>query len=170
MKVLAFQADQVAGQTCGYFPDSTANTFDKLNVRQGRYDIWGPLHFITAVDGGGNPLGTSNPGRGGQRRGQAFVNLVTLPAGDDPQRRPEESVIPAAASGARRRPVRDAVQSHHRGRPPGLLRPARAVRLLLGVARHRRGDDVNLHRVHDGHRLRRLSHPYLPLRLLRGNQ
>jgi hypothetical protein len=24
-------------------------------VRQGRYDIWGPLHMVVAVDGSGNP-------------------------------------------------------------------------------------------------------------------
>jgi ABC-type phosphate transport system substrate-binding protein len=81
VKVLAFQSDEVADQTCGYFPDSTANTFDKLNVRQGRYDIWGPLHFITAVDAGGNPLSTSAPGTAGNAAVAAFANLVSLPAG-----------------------------------------------------------------------------------------
>jgi ABC-type phosphate transport system substrate-binding protein len=81
VKVLAFQSDQVADQTCGYFPDSTANTFDKLNVRQGRYDIWGPLHFITAVSGG-VPVSTSNPTDAPTNAAVAeLVNLVSLPAG-----------------------------------------------------------------------------------------
>jgi len=52
LKILAFQAKN---QTCGYLPDSDATHFDKINVRQGRYDIWGPLHMVTAVDGSGKP-------------------------------------------------------------------------------------------------------------------
>jgi len=52
LKVLAFQA---ADQKCGYLPDSDATHYDKINVRQGRYDIWGPIHLLTAVDGSGNP-------------------------------------------------------------------------------------------------------------------
>jgi hypothetical protein len=54
-KILAFQAK---GQECGYLPDSAssgAGSRDKLNVREGRYDIWGPEHFYTAVDGSGVP-------------------------------------------------------------------------------------------------------------------
>jgi hypothetical protein len=50
VKVLAFQAKN---QDCGYLPDSDSTHFDKINVRQGRYDIWGPLHMVTAVDGTG---------------------------------------------------------------------------------------------------------------------
>jgi ABC-type phosphate transport system substrate-binding protein len=53
IKPLAFQANE---QECGYYPDSDLSHFDKLNVRQGRYAIWGPLHFVTNVDGKGNPL------------------------------------------------------------------------------------------------------------------
>jgi hypothetical protein len=52
LKILAFQAKD---QSCGYLPDSDATHFDKINVRQGRYDIWGPLHLVAAVDGSGNP-------------------------------------------------------------------------------------------------------------------
>lgn len=43
---LAFQAK---GQSCGYWPDSTSSAKDKLNVRTGKYDIWGPLHMYTKV-------------------------------------------------------------------------------------------------------------------------
>ena len=53
LKMLAFQAK---GQSCGYTPSSTASTLDMINVRQGRYAIWGPLHFIVNVDSSGNPL------------------------------------------------------------------------------------------------------------------
>lgn len=49
---LAFQAK---GQTCGYWPDSSSSSKDKLNVRNGKYDIWGPLHMYAAVDNKGKP-------------------------------------------------------------------------------------------------------------------
>jgi hypothetical protein len=41
---------QHTGQSCGYLPDSNATTFDKANVREGRYAIWGPLHFMANLD------------------------------------------------------------------------------------------------------------------------
>ena len=43
VKALAYQAP---GQSCGYTPDLTAATFDKQNVRDGHYQIWGPLHML----------------------------------------------------------------------------------------------------------------------------
>lgn len=92
VKILAFQAK---GQTCGYLPDSTASSFDKRNVREGRYDIWGPLHFITAVSGG-KPVSTSNPGTG-DAWVQAFVNLVTMPTGTILSAAQKMAVISAAA-------------------------------------------------------------------------
>jgi ABC-type phosphate transport system substrate-binding protein len=52
---------QHTGQTCGYLPDSTTTAFDKVNVREGRYAIWGPLHFITSVDVNGQPNGVHAP-------------------------------------------------------------------------------------------------------------
>jgi hypothetical protein len=54
VKILPFQA---TGQSCGYYPDSTSTQYDKLNVRQGRYAIWGPLHFVVNVDANGYPMG-----------------------------------------------------------------------------------------------------------------
>jgi hypothetical protein len=54
IKTLAFQA---TGQSCGYFPDSTENKGDKMNVRQGRYAIWGPAHLVTNIGADGNPKG-----------------------------------------------------------------------------------------------------------------
>lgn len=44
LKVLAYKAK---GQNCAYLPDSTATTYDKQNVRDGHYPIWGPVHFFT---------------------------------------------------------------------------------------------------------------------------
>ncbi len=60
LKPLAFQG---VGQDCGYYADSDLNLFDKINVRQGRYEIWGPEHFVSNVDASGkaiaNPSGTN---------------------------------------------------------------------------------------------------------------
>ena len=63
LKALAFQAkDPHTGgdQDCGYLPDSSSTAFDKLNVRQGRYAIFGPVHFVSNVDASGNPIPNTN--------------------------------------------------------------------------------------------------------------
>ncbi len=49
LRELAFQG---FGQGCGFWPDSTKNTKDKRNVRDGHYPLWGPLHFYTTLSGG----------------------------------------------------------------------------------------------------------------------
>jgi len=70
VKKLAYQH---TAQQCGYLPDSDADHFDKINVRDGRYALWGPLHFVFNVDGGGHPVdhtGHRNPAL------DAFVGLV----------------------------------------------------------------------------------------------
>jgi hypothetical protein len=46
---------QASGQRCGYLPDSTKNAFDKANVRDGHYPLWGYVHFFTPVGPGGVP-------------------------------------------------------------------------------------------------------------------
>ena len=53
LKVLAYEH---TGQGCGYLPDSDSLHTDRINVREGRYALWGPTHFIMSVDGSGNPL------------------------------------------------------------------------------------------------------------------
>ena len=50
VRTLAYQH---FGQTCGYWPDSSATSFDKRNVRSGQYWIWAPTHFYAYVDGTG---------------------------------------------------------------------------------------------------------------------
>jgi hypothetical protein len=40
-------AYQHFGQNCGYLPDSGVGSFDKKNVRDGHYAVWGPLHVFT---------------------------------------------------------------------------------------------------------------------------
>lgn len=49
IRSLAFQA---RGQSCAFWPDSTVNASDKVNVRDGHYPLWGPLHFFARVSGG----------------------------------------------------------------------------------------------------------------------
>jgi hypothetical protein len=53
IKVLAYQH---SSQECGFLPDSDSIHFDKINVRQGRYALWGPTHFIVHVDSAGTVL------------------------------------------------------------------------------------------------------------------
>lgn len=50
LNVLAFQAYK---QKHAYFPDSTATSFDKRNVRDGHYTIWSPTVYLAPVDGNG---------------------------------------------------------------------------------------------------------------------
>ncbi|HEY0464430.1 MAG TPA: hypothetical protein VGC79_09490 [Polyangiaceae bacterium] len=57
IRVLAFQD---TSQHCAVFPDSSSTARDKLNVRDGHYPIWGPLHLLLRVDGQGKPLNVSN--------------------------------------------------------------------------------------------------------------
>lgn len=47
------------GQNAGYWPDASATTFDKLNVRRGNYFLWGPGHFYALE--GANPGSIADP-------------------------------------------------------------------------------------------------------------
>ena len=53
VKTLAYQHYD---QSCGVYPDSTPSSFDKLNVRAGKYFLWTPGHYFTNVDSNGKPL------------------------------------------------------------------------------------------------------------------
>jgi ABC-type phosphate transport system substrate-binding protein len=50
LQALAFQGFK---QKFAYYPDSTSTSFDKKNVRDGHYVVWGPVHMIakTGTDG-----------------------------------------------------------------------------------------------------------------------
>jgi hypothetical protein len=48
LKILAYQHYK---QDCAWLPDSSSTSFDKKNVRDGHYPIWGPIHFYTKVTG-----------------------------------------------------------------------------------------------------------------------
>ena len=49
LRELAFQQH---GQTYGYLPDSNVDGFDKANVRDGHYPIWGAIHLLAATSNG----------------------------------------------------------------------------------------------------------------------
>jgi ABC-type phosphate transport system substrate-binding protein len=49
LKVLGYQH---YGQSCAYWPNSTATNFDKANIRDGHYPIWGPMHLLAKLEGG----------------------------------------------------------------------------------------------------------------------
>jgi hypothetical protein len=51
--LLGILAYQHTGQRCGYYPDRDASSNEKQNVRDGHYAIWGPMHFLTRIDGNG---------------------------------------------------------------------------------------------------------------------
>ena len=47
IKRLAFQS---YGETCALYPDSSFSSLDKFNVRNGLYQVWGPVHMLAKVD------------------------------------------------------------------------------------------------------------------------
>jgi ABC-type phosphate transport system substrate-binding protein len=49
LKILGYQH---YGQSCAYWPDSSVTSFDKANVRDGHYPIWGPLHMLARTVNG----------------------------------------------------------------------------------------------------------------------
>jgi hypothetical protein len=99
IKPLAFQATD---QDCGYYPDSDISHFDKINVREGRYAIWGPLHFVTNVDSKGNPLASpqasSNPVPSTSANVALVINAVTHSSLTSSSAPTLEQVITAEAS------------------------------------------------------------------------
>lgn len=66
VKSLAFRA---FGQHLAYWPDSSVTSYDKKNVREGRYAIWGFLHMLATV-----ASGASTPTSSGA---QYFISLIT---------------------------------------------------------------------------------------------
>ncbi|MFT3925645.1 MAG: hypothetical protein QM778_24100 [Myxococcales bacterium] len=53
VNVLAYRA---YGQRYAYYPDSSATSFDKRNVRDGHYVPWSPTVWLTKVDTAGAPV------------------------------------------------------------------------------------------------------------------
>ena len=42
-------------RSAGFLPDTNKNSFDKMNVRDGHYPLWGYVHFFTPIGPGGVP-------------------------------------------------------------------------------------------------------------------
>ena len=66
LKTLAFQAFK---QIHAYLPDSTETSFDKRNIRDGKYVVWGPSHIFAAVGA---------DGKASDARVQNLIDYVTL--------------------------------------------------------------------------------------------
>jgi hypothetical protein len=47
VRILAYQHYK---QDCAWLPDSSSTSFDKINVRDGHYPNWGPLHLLAKID------------------------------------------------------------------------------------------------------------------------
>lgn len=52
IKRLAFQP---YGEQCALYPDSSYASHDKFNVRNGLYQVWGPVHMLAKVNGSNVP-------------------------------------------------------------------------------------------------------------------
>jgi hypothetical protein len=74
VRTLAYQH---FGQECAYWPDSSSTAFDKLNVRTGRYFLWGALHFYAPVSGDASAL--ADIGNAGVRRLVGYFTGQTAP-------------------------------------------------------------------------------------------
>lgn len=75
IKVLPYQH---YNQSCGWLPSSTPNTYDKINVRNGLYALWSPVHFLAVVDSSGKP---TDPGA--KQVIGWFTDTVAPPTGVD---------------------------------------------------------------------------------------
>jgi hypothetical protein len=86
------------GQSCGYLPDSAEGSKDKVNVRDGHYAIWGPIHVLSKVDSNHYPL---NPNA---RRVVNYITGSTAPPGglDLIQLEAINNVVPSCAMRVKR--------------------------------------------------------------------
>jgi hypothetical protein len=90
-------AYQHMNQNCGYLPDSAPNLFDKRNVRDGHYAIWGPVHAFPVPATPGSVLAKNIGTIVGLLTGTATMNgidLVTFEA--------QNGIIPQCAMAVKR--------------------------------------------------------------------
>lgn len=80
------------GQTKFYWPDSTNSSYDKKNVRDGHYPIWGYEHAVTLVDGSGTPLKPL-----AKKFADILSGAVPLPGGDATLLESKAGVVPLCA-------------------------------------------------------------------------
>jgi hypothetical protein len=77
VKALAFQA--IKGRSA-FFPDRKASSFEKQNVRDGHYPIWGYLHTIVKPD----PVNTTQPRvKAAQRLADILLGATATVGGKD---------------------------------------------------------------------------------------
>jgi len=93
LNILAYQQ---TGQACGYFPSSTGSALDEINVRQGRYAIWGPMHVFAHVDGSGSLTSPNTPS---DESAVAAVLNFFLATGPNPDTTPLYSIGSLASAG-----------------------------------------------------------------------
>ncbi len=95
VRALAYQH---YGQSCGYTPDSDATTsFDKRNVRDGHYAVWGPLHMLAKVDAQGAVINAS------AKKVVDYLSLAEKPTGFDLiQLEAKSGVVPDCAMRVKR--------------------------------------------------------------------
>ncbi len=95
LRILAYQHYQ---QDCGYFPDSTLQTRDKQNVRDGHYEIWGALHIFANVSvASGDPVSA-----GAKAVIDALTGVVEVPNQDFINVQWLNHVVPQCAMHVRR--------------------------------------------------------------------
>lgn len=107
IKRLAFQP---YGETCALYPDSSYASLDKFNVRNGLYQVWGPVHMLAKVNGSNEPtnpkakklldilLGTPGAEVAGVDPVQAEIDNFTVPQCAMNVQRTEELGKPKAYS------------------------------------------------------------------------
>ena len=88
LSILAFKD---RGQKVAFFPDLKHDTYDRKNVRDGHYALWGPLNMITHVDS----VGRAAP------NAQRFINVVngveTLTAVEIVELYAQRHIVPTCA-------------------------------------------------------------------------
>ncbi len=90
LRALAYQH---FGDTCAVLPNRTARSNEKANVRNGDYEIWGPLHLLTTVDDNQRPVN-----RDAEAIVQYIVGTVEPPSGLDLiTLQAEEQLVPQCA-------------------------------------------------------------------------
>ena len=85
------------GQNCAYLPDSTGSLFDKRNVRDGHYAIWGPIHALPLPAPAQSTLAKNISTIVGLLTGTAQmpgIDLVTFEA--------QNGIVPQCAMGVKR--------------------------------------------------------------------
>lgn len=80
------------GQKKFYWPDSSVTAFDKKNVRDGHYPLWGYEHAVTLVDDAGQPLKAN-----AKTFSDILAGKVALPGGNAILEEAKSGVVPLCA-------------------------------------------------------------------------